>query len=341
MFHFEVIMKTKQEVSLGQFFTKKDVWLKPQIKAFIHHFQPEWIYDPFAGKGDILKAMETIGFNQHIGCDIDESHPWQKQDSLVYIKPIPKAMIVTNPPYLSNYSASRKKVIHQMAHYFDSSNHHDLYFIALDRMLETNLPIVAIIPETFILSDYPHKRRLHSITILEENPFEDTDVPVCVACFYPSQPEQSTVLIYKNDQLLFDYQTLLHMQRKSDHSIPIRFNDQSGWLALRAVDSTNPSKPIAFSFKEDMDYDWEQGIKVSSRLYTLIQMDVPKELRWSLIQFANQILQQLREESFDVILSPFKGNMKTGVRRRRLDYQTARAILEQSVKLLHLQAKEV
>lgn len=333
-------MKTKQEVSLGQFFTKKDVWLKPQIKAFIHHFQPEWIYDPFAGKGDILKAMESIGFNQHIGCDIDESHQWQKQDSLVYIKPIPKAMIVTNPPYLSNYSASRKKVIHQMVQYFISNNHHDLYFIALDRMLETNLPIVAIIPETFILSDYPHKNRLHSITILEDNPFEDTDVPVCVACFNPTESSDDAILVYKNEQFLFDYQTLLHMRLKSNRTIPMRFNDPSGWLALRAVDSTNPSKPIAFSFKEDMDYDWDHGIKVSSRLYTLIQVEVPEELRFSLIQKANQILHQLRKESFDVILSPFKGNMKTGVRRRRLDYQTARAILERSVKEIQLRAKE-
>lgn len=327
-------MKTKHEVSLGQFFTKKDVWLKPQIKAFIHHFQPEWIYDPFAGKGDILKAMDTIGYLKHIGCDIDESHQWVKQDSLEYIKPIPKAMIVTNPPYLSNYSAARKKVLHQMAPYFEKSNHSDLYLIALDRMLETHLPIVAIIPETFLLSDYPQKNRLHSLTILEENPFEDTAVPVCVACFYPEEKPQSTIRIYKNETYLFDYTTLIRMQLTPNNAIPIRFNDPKGWLALRAVDSTNPLKSIAFALKEEMDYDWERGIKVSSRLYTLIHLDVPYELRASLITQANQLLHQLRSNSFDVILSPFKGNMKTGKRRRRLDYRTARAILEQSVQVL-------
>jgi len=30
------------------------------------------------------------------------------------------------------------------------------------------------------------------------------------------------------------------------------------------------------------------------------------------------------------MLSPFKGNMKNGVRRRRLDFQTCRAIIERA-----------
>ena len=47
-----------------------------------------------------------------------------------------------------------------------------------------------------------------------------------------------------------------------------------------------------------------------------------------LIAKSNEILNVYREETSDALLSPFKGNRKDGTRRRRLDYSTARAILE-------------
>ena len=42
-------------------------------------------------------------------------------------------------------------------------------------------------------------------------------------------------------------------------------------------------------------------------------------------------LQRIRKKTKDLILSPFKGNNKSGNRRRRLDYKLARGIIEQSL----------
>jgi hypothetical protein len=48
---------------------------------------------------------------------------------------------------------------------------------------------------------------------------------------------------------------------------------------------------------------------------------------------ANRILDAHRAATHDLLLSPFKGNARNGVRRRRLDYATARAILERALVL--------
>ena len=48
----------------------------------------------------------------------------------------------------------------------------------------------------------------------------------------------------------------------------------------------------------------------------------------------NMILAEYRLDTSDINLSPFKGNAKDGTRRRRLDYKTARAIIEQAIDTL-------
>ena len=113
-------------------------------------------------------------------------------------------------------------------------------------------------------------------------------------------------------------------------NVDMVFNDKSGWLGVRCVDNTNPKDKLKFDFKENIDYDWENGIKVSSRLLTLINIDIPEELRQNFIDECNNILNSTREQTDDIIFSPFKGNMKNGVRRRRLDFYTCRAIIERA-----------
>jgi hypothetical protein len=46
-----------------------------------------------------------------------------------------------------------------------------------------------------------------------------------------------------------------------------------------------------------------------------------------LISKANALLASIRQRSGDLVLAPFKGNDRTGRRRRRLDYALARKIL--------------
>lgn len=178
------------------------------IKKFIAESGSELAYDPFAGTGCMLDAVsQEISNIQTIkGLDIDESLGWKKNDSLLSISKEKDAIIITNPPYLTKYSASRKKI---------------------------------------------------------------------------------------------------------------------------GNDSTDPNDRIRFAFKDEIDYNWDAKIKVSSRLLTLIKIDIPEGKQKLFIDECNRILNNLRERSHDIIFSPFKGNTKNGIRRRRLDFQTCRAISEQ------------
>lgn len=326
----------KKKIKLGQFFTKASLWLKPQIADFIKNSGCSLAYDPYAGGGDLLKAAkEILSFKTVKGLDIDESLNWEINDSLKNIPHVDGAIIITNPPYLSNYSASRKKIYDSVAVYFESSIYDDLYLIALEKMLEAQDFVVAIIPETFINSSFKNKGRLNSITVLEDNPFEDTDTPVCVVCFDNIEKDFSSVKVYKNEEYVFSLSKMESLRLEPQNSVRIKFNVLSAWLGLRAVDTTNPKEMIKFDFKENFDYDWDKGIKVSSRLLSIIDIKIPDKDKKKYIDECNSILLNIREESKDIILSPFKGNMKNGVRRRRLDFYTARAILERAYSNLY------
>ena len=197
-------------------------------------------------------------------------------------------------------------------------------------MLDAQDFVVAIIPETFINSAYKQKNRLESITILEKNPFTDTDTPVIVACFNGKRKAYSDIKVYKDEEYVCTLQDVEDCRITPTNSLKITFNSPNGWLAVRCVDNTNPNDKIRFAFKEDIDYDWNKGIKTSSRLLTLIDVRVPEAQREKLIAQCNLVLANLREKSHDIILSPFKGNTKDGVRRRRLDFLTCRAIVEKA-----------
>lgn len=321
----------------GQFFTKDEVWLKPQIVDFIKMSNCKIAYDPFAGEGDLLTsvAKKCGNITDVVGLDIDEKLNWRINDSLIRIPHIDGAIIITNPPYISNYSASRKRISNELKKYFDSSRYTDIYLIALDRMLESQNNIVAIIPETFINSPFKKKDLLSSITILEDNPFGDTETPVAVACFDGVKKDFSKIKIYKNEKLVSDFGRVEKLRLLPDKKIKIEFNDKNGWLAVRCVDTTNPKNMIRFDRKENIEYDWEHRIKFSSRLLTLVNIDIPDSDRTLFIEKCNEYLCDIRSKTCDVILSPFKGNMKNGRRRRRLDFLTCRAILEKVYESLY------
>ncbi len=323
-----------KKVELGQFFTVDELWLKPQVVEFIKSSNCNILYDPFAGGGHLLSNTAKLGNFEVKGLDIDRNLGWEYNDSLENIPHVENAIIITNPPYLTNYSAARKGVYESVSRYFDNSNYDDLYLIALERMLEAQQYVVAIIPETFINSNFKKKNFLKSITILEDNPFFDTDTPVVVACFDGVEKQLEQIDVYKNTEKILNFEEVENLRIYPENDVEIKFNVMEGWLGARCVDSTDPNNKIKFDFKDKIDYDWEKGIKESSRLLTLIDIDVKESDRPEFIKHCNKILSDLRTASYDTILSPFKGNAKNGVRRRRLDFMTCRAILEQAYNQL-------
>lgn len=319
-----------QKKVLGQYFTRENTWLYPQVEEFIKSAAPKVVVDPFAGEGHLLDVVAQRFGVKTAGLDIDPTTSWPQNDSLESVPGFEGGLVLTNPPYLSNYSAKRKGIYGDVAKYFQGSpQHDDLYRIALDKCLEKNKYVVAIVPETFINSTYA-KSRAESITVVEESLFTDTETPVCIVCFGPGSVEKTK--IYRSSTFVAFYQDLLKLQIHSNNLYPIRFNDPAGFIGLRAVDMPDPRKPISFLTISDLGYDI-QKIKVSSRLVTFVSLpDSLTDRTESIIERSNTILSKFRKDSQDILLSPFKGNDKNGNRRRRLDYATARGILESAIQ---------
>jgi hypothetical protein len=324
------VNETVKKQSLGQFFTKNDFWLKNHILEFIKNTGAIVAFDPFAGGGDLLEVAKKIGFKKIRGLDIDDSLSWEQNDSLLNIPKINNSIIITNPPYLTNYSAKRKGIYDNVEKYFKICDYDDIYQLAIEKCLKNDFGVM-IIPETFINSKFP-KHRLVSITIIEDQLFNDTENPICVICFDNKEKQYNQIKIYKNDKLLGNLGYFEKMRRVPHKNIYVKFNSSSGQIALRAVDTTNPQKPISFMKPEEIDYDLSD-IKQSSRLITVIEMEADDVSVDKIIKYSNNLLLDFREKTFDVLLSPFKGNKKNGERRRRLDYLTARAFLEEAYEL--------
>lgn len=318
--------------SLGQFFTKNDFWLKDHILEFIKSTGTKIAFDPFAGEGDLLNVAQKIGFKRIKGFDIDKNLNWEQNDSLLNIPKIDNSIIITNPPYLTNYSAKRKGIYENVKKYFDICNYDDIYQLAIKRCLANDFGVM-IIPETFINSRFP-KNRLVSITIIESRLFSDTENPICVICFDNKNKNYDQVDIYKNNELIGKLGYFEKLRRAPHKNIYIKFNAPKGQIALRAVDTTNPQKPISFMRAGEIDYDLA-GIKHSSRLITVIEIKANNESIDKIIECGNKLLFDFRQKTNDVLLSPFKGNKKNGERRRRLDYVTARALLEDAYEFAH------
>ncbi len=318
--------------ALGQFFTKNDFWLQNHVLDFIKSTKATIAFDPFAGSGDLLKVAKKIGFQKIKGFDIDKSLSWKINDSLLSIPKINNSITITNPPYLTNYSAKRKNIYNSVKKYFEICKYDDIYQLAIKQCLNNDFGTM-IVPETFINSKFP-KHRLTSITIIEDRLFNDTENPVCVICFDNKNKTYDKIKVYKNDKMLGTLGYFEKMRQTPQKNIYIKFNSPKGQIALRAVDTTNPAKPISFMKPEEIDYDLSD-IKQSSRLITVVELNTKKEKIEKIIKFSNDLLFDFRKKTNDVLLSPFKGNKKNGERRRRLDYLTARAILENAYKMAH------
>ena len=191
--------------------------MRPHIKRHLSTLRQRYsvCVDPFAGDGHLLRAASQFGFAP-VGHDVDPSmcgsNGWgAANDSIRNVPVHDRAFVLTNPPYLAKNSA--KRLGSTTVDYFQQEPTNlvdpsragvldDLFKIAIERTIAHYDDSVWIVPESVIqdLNRLPHwRQRLHSVTILEENPFIDTEHPVCVLIFTTSNPEG---LVWKNDACL-------------------------------------------------------------------------------------------------------------------------------------------
>jgi hypothetical protein len=291
--------------------------------------------DPFAGDGHLLEAIKSdavLGSQVKLATGFDiQGDTFPFNDSLVAIPNPQRAMIVTNPPYLANHSARRKGVDQLVARYFASSTQKNLYRIALENSLASADYVVAIIPETFLLSTFP-KHRLVLAVVIQDSLFGDTDAPALVACF--GKNESANAHIFTGNQSIGTLTEILALRESTAPKRTIVFNDPKGRIGLRAVDGSDGESPIAFMQASEFDYS-SRKVMVSSRLMTYLDMpELSDDEIDSIIIRANAALKKIRKDSGDLVLAPFKGNDKNGRRRRRLDYALARKLLNGACQVI-------
>ncbi len=135
---------TKQ--SLGQFFTTN---VDHILSGFEDVVNGKCIYDPFAGRGDLLNWASKNGASETSGSDIDDSLVSSfvsKNDSLLHIKQ--SEFILTNPPYL----AQNKMSVDQKSYLTNSLD--DFYSIAMYRIVESGSPEgIIIVPVNFLSAE--------------------------------------------------------------------------------------------------------------------------------------------------------------------------------------------
>ena len=319
------------KVSLGSFYTTKSGWLTAEVRAFLENALARsggQLLDPFAGDGHLITAVkEDATLSSKVvkatGFDI-QGTTWPINDSLLEIPNPKRAVILTNPPYLANHSAKRKGVSSLVSKYFERSIQKNLYMIALENALASANYVVAIIPETFLLSTFP-KHRLELAVVIQDSLFGDTDAPALVACF--TKESCADAHVFTGNQSIGTLAEILALRESSAPKRTIVFNDPRGRIGLRAVDGSDGESPIAFMPASEFDYS-SRKVMVSSRLMTYLDLpDLSDDEIDSIIIRANSALKRIRKDSGDLVLAPFKGNDRNGRRRRRLDYALARRIL--------------
>ena len=234
------------------------------------------------------------------------------------IKDYPKGykVAITNPPYLSKNSATRRGLA------YPDTKYDDLYKLCLDVMLKNTPYVAAIIPETFITSGLFHER-LYAVISLTCKMFSDTDCPVCLALFVPKSEAPKSFSLYRINEPLGTYADLRSGDVKDVLGLAWKFNDPNGEVGIWCVDNTRENS-IYFGDGKIIPSD---EIKNTSRSITRVG-GFPDGIDFNaFIRHCNEILDRYRKDTKDVFMASFKGLRIDGLYRRRLDFATARRIM--------------
>lgn len=314
---------------LGQYFTAYNPFQNEGFLTWAKecNLNKNTILEPFAGSNNLINMLQ----NMDLCCDF-KSFDIEPQNKFVKkkdtLKNFPKGykVCITNPPYLAQNSAKRRKLE------FPNIVYDDLYKYALEKCLENCDYVGAIIPASFFNANLFRDRLSHYI-LLNSKMFNDTEHPVCLALF--KKCSSKDIYLYNDNSYLGKLSDLQKKLPNPNANIDIRFNVPNGNLGLIAIDNTiEPS--IKFV---DGNLISPDRITVSSRSITRIMLPTPtlcavgvaKESIENIIEKLNSNLNRFREETYDLFLTPFKGLRKDNCYRRRLDYKLAKKIIEETL----------
>lgn len=285
------------------------------------------LVEPFAGENGIPAMLAHLP-NPWVAQDISRPKRNLRPDITVQVGDSLRAypatsredVVITNPPYLAKNAAVRAGLA------YPAAEEDDLYKVALRVILERHDFVAAIIPASFLTAEI-HEDRIVAVDLMIGKYFDDTDHPTCLALFGPAAQRNWTV--WREGVLVGD---IVRLRADRDEVIGrrapgIRFNDTRGQIALLALDK--PRGGLIQFGPAGLVRDEE--IKVSSRARTKIFIEGlanPEKI----IEDANTILNEFRQKTGDVFLTPFRGLREDGDFRRRLDFRQAAAILGKAIE---------
>lgn len=312
-----------RKVEHGQFYTTTNPFTHPAFISWLAAIPSGARFlEPFAGANNIVSMVKEVRPDSTwASFDIEPAAPEVVMQDTLASFPVGYDVVITNPPYLARNSARRRGMDAAVTRMADWD---DLYLFCLEQCLAHSAKVAAIIPESFIARG-ELTERLSFVISLNTKMFDDTEHPVCLAVFDPVASPSFDV--YIGERCVGTWDEVCTRGALADHAYTIRFNDPRGNVGLVAVDGTNgPS--IQFCAATQIK---ASEIKHTSRHRTRIDIPAMRKLsaleRGIVIGIANEHLSHWRENTGDVLLSPFMGLRKDGVYRRRLDYTTAGKII--------------
>lgn len=319
--------------SLGQYFTIQNPFLTIPFLKWVKEIAPvvldTTILEPFAGANNIpaMILQDNILLNEWDCFDVFPSEinrcpgfEIKKRDTITDF-PQGYKICITNPPYLSKNSATRRGLP------YPDTTFDDIYKLCLKIMLDNVDYVAAIIPETFITSGL-FTERLKYVISLTSKIFNDTECPVCLALFNPETSEDFE--IYRLNERLGTYLELSKGKIVPLINVEWKMNVKDGNIGIICIDNTKEPS-IRFCNGEEIS---PSVIKVSSRAKTRVSGLPPDIDLFVFINKCNEILEEYRIKTEDIFMASFKGLRSDNKYRRRLDFATAKQIMSKTVEIL-------
>lgn len=317
---------------LGQFFTTKNVFEHPAFLSWfltIDESKRTRILEPFAGQNGLIDMLEELKLIREFeSFDIQPQNAHVKKKDTIKYFPKGFEVCITNPPFLAKNIATRKNIDVVIEPFGD------LYEKCLDICLKNCSYVAAIVPESFIVSDFFKTRLKCVISLNQKMLFKHTEHPVCLALFGSEISSDFEVFVgSKRIGYFKELKKQINSWLEVNKEYPIKFHQPTGSLGLLAIDATDINKKMKFCNGEDIQ---SKDVGYHARLRTRIQILTPrgKELtnnqNKKFIKICNEILNDYRRKTEDIFLTAFKGLRSDGYYRRRLDFYNARKIVNKA-----------
>ena len=189
---------------------------------------------------------------------------------------------------------------------FPDCHYDDIYKLALERCLDNYIYVAALFPESFITENL-FQERLKSFVSLTSGFFENTQHPVGFAMF--NQENSKDVVVWSDNTKIGKLFFLKSIKPATKEcGVKVKFNQPSGNVGLIALDNTfEPS--IRFCDVSDL-----KNYKVKPTVRHITKLKVAEEI-W--ISDWNQVLNNVRKKTYDVLMTCYNGIRRDGMYRRR------------------------